>query len=535
MGGNNKPVLLTTLLVAAGVVTAAYFYLNYVRKPTFKDEETPQCGAPVPVIDVLGKENEAHLQKEVIVTYNSFEELSHFQQELNEAVSNVSSADDSLTVELKDMEFEVIEDNETTECETWILPVQSGNTKLTALQVIGDVTNIWPKFLASSVNALKIVYSSEPSVNGKTAISALNCGDSNQWSHVPSDTFYKTGGSLVSNKKKFLMAFSDTLFSYPVVMITFPGMDLCLSDLRTVLTFLATTSAQIDVEAHAGFVAAAQSCFLQIVAYVDTIVKEKKLPISQLQILCCGHSLGGAVATLCAYRLVTHYFAANNSSNNVLVFTYGQPKSIKSSSVAQYTRTVLTKNYVRFVTYGTYHSDPSSTRNYRGSTAKDPVTGFRRKHANARDSIGLQHAGTEVLLNSGVRLTNQPFVSSTMRQIAITGGVNVVLASATQLFTGKERFALHNPEVYFAALHNYTRERVAAVANTHHSGRYCDAKFMMWQEKWWNCCAKPDRNAPFCQPGAVRVHPGNWHSVRKFWDCCGNKNRMCAGCRAAGH
>lgn len=442
-----------------------------------------------------------------------------------------SDIDEFTESELQDLEFEVIEENNasTNLLEEPIRPASS-QVKHSACEIVKNVQTLWCPFKSSMVRAFKCVYDRNFKLGPGAAERYINT-ESPLWTNVPVHTYYMTGGGRTTSSKRYFLAYSESLFSYPTVMITFPGMELCVADLKTVLSFMASTDRGTDLQVHAGFDAAASSCFPEIVRHIDTILKEKNVKITEVQILCCGHSLGGAIASLCAYRLVRHYYAGNNAQNNVVVFSMGQPKTMKTSSVGQFTRVVLEKNYVRFVTYGTYGGGGKATNEYsKGSTAKDPITGFRRVHKNAPDSIGMMHAGTEVMINSGLWLKNEPFVSAKYRQIAVRGGANVVLVAASTLFTGKERYSLHGQVVYFTALENYTREMHASLLNTHHSGRYCNSKFILWQEKWWDCCGKPNFDAPFCQPAEVRRHTGSWHSVRRKWDCCKSRDRFSVGC-----
>lgn len=438
---------------------------------------------------------------------------------------------------LEQLEFEVIEDN----CEPSDAPVSSTDVQNQRFRTAVEIVNsaeVWLPFMASLINALKFVYDSASPINSSSAdrLRVLNSGVQ-CWTQSPSNTSYRTGGARVYQNKTYVIAFSNKLLPYPVIMITFPGMELCIADLRTVVSFLAVTTGnnnnangakRTGLEVHGGFAAAAESCFPEIVQHIDSLLKMHSLTANNVQMLCCGHSLGGAIATLCAYFLVQHYYRGDNAENNVLIFSLGQPKSIKAASVPQFNRTVKQHNYVRFVTYGTYHA--ISTETGRGSTAKDAITGFQRVHRDAPDTIGMKHGGTEQLINSGIMLKNENFSPSPLKAIMLSLGVPVAALVASRFITGKERFRLHSQEAYYAALANYTRERQAASTNTHHTGKYCDAKWMFWQEKWWNCCGKPNFDAPFCHAGPIRSHPGDWQSVRNKWDCCKNTTRGCAGC-----
>lgn len=129
-------------------------------------------------------------------------------------------------VELQDLEFEVVEENE---CPETIhdppRPSDAGKipgSMLSAREIVGSVQTVWPSFLSSMVLAFKCVYEPVHAIRTGAVEKYLNTQGA-LWSDVPSDTYYKTGGRIVAQRKKYLLAFSDSMFSYPTIMITFPG------------------------------------------------------------------------------------------------------------------------------------------------------------------------------------------------------------------------------------------------------------------------------------------------------------------------
>ena len=55
---------------------------------------------------------------------------------------------------------------------------------------------------------------------------------------------------------------------------------------------------------HGGFLAAYDSVRAKVIELVEAVLEEGKARVDgEWQVLCTGHSLGGALATLCAYEM----------------------------------------------------------------------------------------------------------------------------------------------------------------------------------------------------------------------------------------
>jgi len=72
---------------------------------------------------------------------------------------------------------------------------------------------------------------------------------------------------------------------------------------------------------HAGFQRAYRSLRVQVIDAIETMMKDVKIPNPRL--ITCGHSLGGALATLCIYDM-RHYLQLPR--DRVSCYTYGSPK-----------------------------------------------------------------------------------------------------------------------------------------------------------------------------------------------------------------
>eukprot|EP00898_Chlorokybus_atmophyticus_P000968 jgi/Chlat1/1872/Chrsp141S02177 len=117
---------------------------------------------------------------------------------------------------------------------------------------------------------------------------------------------------------------------------------------------------------HTGFCGAWQSVAAQVLNVVETEQRSKRLPV-----LVCGHSLGGALAMLCAYDLRMH---ASVLPGELFVYTFGAPRVGNLALAAQYNS--LVPNTFRLV-----HA--------RDTVTKVPLVVF-----------GFKHAGRVVLLNA---------------------------------------------------------------------------------------------------------------------------------------
>lgn len=112
------------------------------------------------------------------------------------------------------------------------------------------------------------------------------------------------------------------------LVIAFRGTELTLADWWTDLNGTLTATPQFAGRVHSGFAAALQPVYGAIHRFVRNLRDDKT------RVFLCGHSLGGALAQLAAYRLATE----PNFPTVRGVFTYGAPRVGDANFVAEYRR-----------------------------------------------------------------------------------------------------------------------------------------------------------------------------------------------------
>ncbi len=212
------------------------------------------------------------------------------------------------------------------------------------------------------------------------------------------------------NTKPFIMVYTDKT-PIPTLLIGFPGMQLNkMADILTVTKFFKKSIGETDkdlsgIKAACGFVDAANSAFEsgELESKIKKIVPTDK---AQVQIVFCGHSMGGAVASLCAYRYKKS-LRENVAANQILVVTCGQPKTIASASKKAFNNVIPNDTYWRFVNYANNKADEI----HKGIEMCDCVSEYRdySKKETGEDLVGYDHVGAFVHLKTGVILQNTTF------------------------------------------------------------------------------------------------------------------------------
>jgi hypothetical protein len=214
------------------------------------------------------------------------------------------------------------------------------------------------------------------------------------------------------NTKPFILLYTEKT-NPPTVLIGFPGMQLNkLADILTVTKFFKKSIGETDkdlggINAACGFVDAANSVFDtskgQLMNKIQAAISSTDL--SKVQIVFCGHSMGGAVASLCAYKYKREL--KQGAANQVLVLTCGQPKTIASASKKAFNDVIPNDTYLRFVNY----ADNKADEIHKGIEMCDCVSEYRdySKKETGEDLVGYDHVGAFVRLKTGVILQNTTF------------------------------------------------------------------------------------------------------------------------------
>lgn len=312
-------------------------------------------------------------------------------------------------------------------------------------------------------------------------LSMMNSSGTIRWEKA-SVAHYSTG---ISGEKPIIMSYTSNVgnstLTNPMVLVAFPGMDFTAPNdvLNALYGVKHTTIPGTNIRGHHGFVQSALSVEEKLLSFLNST----GVPIEDIQVVFCGHSMGGAVASLCG---AAHAHRMRHTRNkNAVVFTFGQPKTFSQDGAAEVENLLGKNNYIRFVTFGSYpYGTPSKT---------DSFTGYRNSTV---DSFSFEHAGWEIRLNSEKTLT---------------------------LALGLERISLHYTHVYWDALLREDRERFRQREDFHHPGSfvtYLPMSSFSPLNAHWNCCGMALPHSIGCMGGMPSQHRAPWDEVNLRWPCC---------------
>lgn len=223
----------------------------------------------------------------------------------------------------------------------------------------------------------------------------------------------------VNNIKVGIIAYSNTNGS-PTLLVAFPGMNFLnlpddISAIKMTLTFLPLVGRifrksighSVDnqhlpkIKGPSGFVDVADTAIskFNIFHVINSVLQMQGAPPTT-RIIFSGHSLGGVIASLLAFRYFAQYGEHNQSPNcnywhnngRIITITFGQPRTIFSKYVDLFNHIFGKGNYLRVVT--------TNTQGFR-----DWIAGFGSEYPNDTDAFGCRHAGIERAVPTGNNVT----------------------------------------------------------------------------------------------------------------------------------
>lgn len=173
----------------------------------------------------------------------------------------------------------------------------------------------------------------------------------------------------------------------PLILVSFKGTTFsCKADFTSAVWKVAPKPLG-EGKVHSGFCDIADSCIRKfpgkptLPEKIADICKKLNTAPDRVQILFTGHSMGAAVASISAVKLLASQNQVANDNNNVIVMNFAQPRVWHKKSVNKFQTLLGNDNLVRFV-----------TADCKGR--EDFVTGY----LETRDFFRYRHFGHKVLL-----------------------------------------------------------------------------------------------------------------------------------------